>query len=152
MHYFANAVLEELDRASGAVWIHDFHLALLSALIKAERPTATVSVFWHIPWPSPDVWRILPERREMLLGVLASDVMVFQTSSHAEAFFNCTHTFMGAIIPSSRDRVLYNGYETRVSVRTISVDYRMIFEHAVSSSVEQAESVLRHQLGFRVGV
>jgi Glycosyltransferase family 20 len=59
-------VLEELDQAPGQVWIHDFHLALLPALIKAERPTAPVSVFWHIPWPSPDVWRILPERREVL--------------------------------------------------------------------------------------
>ena len=152
IHRFANAVLEELNREPGQVWIHDFHLALLPALIKAERPTAPVSVFWHIPWPSPDVWRILPERREMLLGLLASDVMVFQTSSHAEAFFNCAHTFLGAIIPSSRDRVLYNGHETRVSVRPISVDFRMISEHAVGPSVEQAESVLRQQLGFRAGV
>ena len=88
----------------------------------------------------------------MLLGLLASDVMVFQTSSHAEAFFNCAHTFLGAIIPSSRDRVLYNGHETRVSVRPISVDFRMISEHAVGPSVEQAESVLRQQLGFRAGV
>jgi len=134
------------------VWIHDFHLALLPALIKAERPTAPVSVFWHIPWPSPDVWRILPERCEVLLGLLASDVIVFQTSSHAEAFFQCAYTFLGAIIPTSRDRVLHNSHETRVTVRPISVDYRMISEHAVSSSVEQAESVLRQQLGFRAGV
>jgi trehalose 6-phosphate synthase len=75
MHRFSNAVLEELDREPGQVWIHDFHLALLPALIKAERPTAPVSVFWHIPWPSPDVWRILPERCEVLLGLLASDVI-----------------------------------------------------------------------------
>ena len=88
MQRFASAVLEELDREPGPVWIHDFHLALLPALIKAERPTAPVSVFWHIPWPSPDVWRILPERCEVLLGLLASDGIVFQTSSHAEVFFN----------------------------------------------------------------
>ena len=47
--------------------------------------------------------------------------------------------------------MLHNGHETRVTVRPISVDYRMISEHAVSSSVEQAESVLLQQLGFRAG-
>ena len=87
----------------------------------------------------------------MLLGLLASDVIVFQTSSHAEDFFQCAYTFLAAIIPTSRDRVLHNGHETRVTVRPISVDYRMISEHAVSSSVEQAESVLLQQLGFRAG-
>jgi len=151
-HRFANAVLEELDREPGQVWIHDFHLALLPALIKTERPTAPVSVFWHIPWPSPDVWRILPERREVLLGLLASDAIVFQTSSHAEAFLQCSQAFLGAIIPSSRDRVLYNGHEIRVTVHPISVDFRMFSEHARSSSVVQAEIMLKEQFGFRAGI
>jgi trehalose 6-phosphate synthase/phosphatase len=151
-HRFANAVLEELDREPGQVWIHDFHLALLPALVKAERPTVPVSVFWHIPWPSPDVWRILPERREVLLGLLASDVIVFQTSSHAEAFLQCAHAFLGAIIPSSRDRVLYNSHETRVTVHPISIDFRTFSEHALSSSVEQAEAVLRQRFGLRAGI
>jgi trehalose-6-phosphate synthase len=151
-HRFANAVLEELDREPGQVWIHDFHLALLPSVIKAERPTVPVSVFWHIPWPGPDVWRILPERREVLLGLLASDVIVFQTSSHAEAFLQCVQAFLGAIIPSYRDRVLYKGHETRVTVRPISVDFRMLTEHAGSASVVQAETALRQQFGLPMGL
>lgn len=150
--HFADAVLEELDREPGQVWIHDFHLALLPSLIKAERPTVPVSVFWHIPWPSPDVWRILPERREVLLGLLASDVIVFQTSSHVEAFLQCVQAFLGAVIPSSRDRVLYNGHETRVTVHPISVDFRMLTEHAGSASVAQAETALRQQFGLPTGL
>ena len=151
-HRFANAVLEELDREPGHVWIHDFHLALLPALIKAEQPTVPVSVFWHIPWPSPDVWRILPERREVLLGLLASDLIVFQTSSHAEAFLQCAQAFLGAIVPVSRSLVLYNGHETRVTVHPISVDFRMFSERALSPSVVQAEAALRQQFGFRAGI
>lgn len=151
-HRFANAVLEELDREPGPVWIHDFHLTLLPALIKAEQPNVPVSVFWHIPWPSPDVWRILPERREVLLGLLASDLIVFQTSSQAEAFLQCAQAFLGAIVSFSRDMVLYNGHETRVTVHPISVDFRMFSERALSPAVGQAETDLRQQFGFRAGI
>ncbi len=150
--HFADAVLEELHREPGQVWVHDFHLALLPALVKAAQPTVPVSVFWHIPWPGSDVWRILPERREVLLGLLASDLIVFQTSSHAEAFLQCAHEFLGAIMHSSRDRVLYNGHETRVTANPISVDFRMFSEHALSPSVEQAETVLRQRFGLRAGI
>lgn len=150
--HFADAVLEELDREPGPVWIHDFHLALLPALVKAARPTVPVSVFWHIPWPGPDVWRILPERRELLLGLLAADLLAFQTPSHAEPFLHCVQEFLGAIVHSSRDHVVYNGHDTRVTAHPISVDFRMFSDHARSPSVDQADPVLRQRFGLRAGV
>lgn len=149
---FADAVLEELDREPGPVWIHDFHLALLPALVKAARPTVPVSVFWHIPWPGPDVWRILPERREILRGLLAADLLVFQTPSHAEAFLRCAHDFLGGIIHASRDQVLYNGRDTRVMAHPISVDFRLFSDHARSAAVNQTEAVLRQRFNLRAGV
>jgi trehalose 6-phosphate synthase len=150
--HFAEAVLEEWDREPGPVWIHDFHLALLPALVKAAQPTAPVSVFWHIPWPGPDVWRILPERREILLGLLAADRIVFQTHSYAEAFLQCAQEFLGAIIHSSRDRVLYNGHDTWVAAHPISVDFRTFSGHASSLLVDEAEMALRERFGLRVGM
>jgi trehalose 6-phosphate synthase len=150
--HFAEAVLEEWDREPGPVWIHDFHLALLPALVKAAQPSAPVSVFWHIPWPGPDVWRILPERREILLGLLAADRIVFQTHSYAEAFLQCAQEFLGAIIHSSRDRVLYNGHDTWVAAHPISVDFRTFSGHASSLLVDEAEMALRERFGLRVGM
>jgi trehalose 6-phosphate synthase len=149
---FSEAVLEELDREPGPIWIHDFHLALLPALVKAAKPTLPVSLFWHIPWPGPDVWRILPERREILLGLLAADLLVFQTPSHADAFLQCAHDFLGAIIHSSRDHVLYNGHDTKVAAQPISVDFPRFSEHARSPVVDQTETVLRERFGLRRGV
>jgi len=149
---FAGAVLEELDREQRPVWIHDFHLALLPALVKAARPTVPVSVFWHIPWPGPDVWRILPERREILQGLLAADRLVFQTPSYAEAFLRCAHDFLGAIIHASHDHVLYNGRDTRVLAHPISVDFRLLSDHAHSPAVNQTEAALRKQFALRAGV
>ena len=154
--HFSDAVLAELDREPAPVWIHDFHLALLPALVKAAHPTVPVSVFWHIPWPGPDVWRILPERREILHGLLAADRIVFQTPNYAEAFLQCAQEFLGAIVHSSRDRVLYNGHDTWVSAYPISVDYRTFSGHARSLLVDEAEMALRERfalpMGMRVGL
>jgi trehalose 6-phosphate synthase len=149
---FSEAVLEELDREPEPIWIHDFHLALLPALVKTTSPTVPVSVFWHIPWPGPDVWRILPERREILLGLLAADLLVFQTPSHAEAFLQCAQDFLGAIIHSSREHVLYNGHDTKVAAQPISVDFRMFSTHARSPVVDRTEAALRQRVGLRPGV
>ncbi|MER3425063.1 MAG: trehalose-6-phosphate synthase, partial [Nitrospiraceae bacterium] len=85
-HRFADAVLQELRKRSGPVWVHDFHLALLPASIKKTLPNATVSLFWHVPWPGPDVFRILPERRDVMTGLLSADSLVFQTASYSQAF------------------------------------------------------------------
>lgn len=150
--HFAEAVLDELGREPAPVWIHDFHLALLPTLVKAAHPTVPVSVFWHIPWPGPDVWRILPERREILQGLLAADRIVFQTPSYAEAFLQCAQDFLGAIIHFSRDRVLYNGHDTWVSAHPISVDYRTISGHAPSLRVDEAEMALRERFALPVGL
>ncbi|HXV67362.1 MAG TPA: trehalose-6-phosphate synthase [Nitrospira sp.] len=150
--HFAEAVLEELDQETGQVWIHDFHLALLPAMVKAIKPTAPVSVFWHIPWPAPEVWRILPERREVLIGLLASDLIVFQTPSYAEAFLQCAQEFLCATVHSSRNRVLYENHETRVLAHPISVDFRMFSEHARRPSVEETETVLRQRFGLRAWI
>lgn len=149
---FAEAVLEELDQEPAPVWIHDFHLALLPGLVKAAHPTVPVSVFWHIPWPSPDVWRILPERREILLSLLAADRIAFQTHSYAEAFLQCAQEFLGAIISSSRDRVLYKGKDTWVAAHPISVDFRTFSGHACGFPVDEAEMALRDRFALPVGL
>ena len=52
---FADTVLDELDKRPAAVWIHDYHLGILPALIKKESPDTTICHFWHVPWPGPDV-------------------------------------------------------------------------------------------------
>lgn len=149
---FADAVLKELQRTPGPVWIHDFHLALLPALVKAAQPADPVFVFWHIPWPGPEVWHILPERREILRGLLAADRLIFQTHGHAEAFLQCAHDFLGAVVPATRDQVLYDGHDTRVIAHPISVDFQMFSEHARSEAVDRAEMDLRQRFGLRPGV
>jgi trehalose 6-phosphate synthase len=141
---FAEAVLSEIRSKPGLVWIHDFHLALLPGLIKASLPNQPVACFWHTPWPGPDVFRILPERRDLIESLLASDVLMFQTPTFLHAFVECVREFFSADAEVQAHSVEYKGHITRLVARPISVSYQALSERARSSPVERAIEVLRN--------
>lgn len=151
-HRFADAVLQELRKRPGPVWVHDFHLALLPTSVKKALPNTTVSLFWHVPWPGPDVFRILPERCEVIASLLSADSLVFQTAGYSQSFADCARRFLDANVEASGEAVWHKGHRTRLTARAISVDYHTFSEQAVTPRVTQAMSTLRRRLGFRPGM
>jgi trehalose 6-phosphate synthase len=152
---FADTVLDELGKRPASVWIHDYHLGLLPALIKQNSPDSSVCHFWHVPWPGPDVFRILPERRELLEGLLSADCLTFQTMSYATAFANCVTEFLDASvsIDASKAVVLYRGHKTKLTARAISVNFNLFSDLARSSmEVKDAMARARRRLGVSRGV
>ncbi len=84
---FAAAVLEEMEGTDAPkVLIHDYHFALLPALIKEQRPDARVAIFWHIPWPNSEAFGICPWQQEILQGMLGADLIGFHTQYHCNNF------------------------------------------------------------------
>ena len=68
---FADAVLQEMEGTESPILLaQDYHLALLPRMIKEARPDARVAIFWHIPWPNPEVFGICPWQRELVDGLL----------------------------------------------------------------------------------
>ncbi|HEX2055929.1 MAG TPA: trehalose-6-phosphate synthase, partial [Nitrospiraceae bacterium] len=155
-HRFADAVLAELKERPGFLWIHDFHLALLPGLIKAAMPSQRMSVFWHTPWPGADVFRICPERREIIESLLSADIMTFQTATFGRAFVECAKEFVGAEAEGSEARLQCRGHTTQVLARPISISYRSLNERAQSRSTVRTMEDLRklHVFGpdVRIGL
>ena len=153
---FADVVIEELRRKESIVWVHDFHLALVPALIKKTVRSAPVSLFWHIPWPGPEVFRILPERKEILEGLLAADSLVFQTETHARSFLHCVREFIQGAGTASARQIHYRGHTTHLSARPISIDMAAFTTRARSEEVETEMAAAARQLkvtpGLRLGV
>jgi trehalose 6-phosphate synthase len=151
---FADTVLDELNKQPAPVWIHDYHLGILPALIKKDSPDTTICHFWHVPWPGHDVFRILPERRELLEGLLAADCLTFQTLSYATAFADCVTEFLDASvsIDPSKAIVLYRGHQTRLTARAISVHFSLFSDLAKSMEVEDLMARTRRRLGVSRGV
>jgi trehalose 6-phosphate synthase len=149
---FAESVIEQLRTRSGLVWVHDFHLALLPRLIKDLIPSTMVAFFWHIPWPGPEVFRILPESREILAALLASDSLVFQTAAYARSFAECARLFLDAGVSDAGHTIMLKGHTTRVTVHGISVDVDAITSQAQAPQTARMMAAVRRQLGGTPGM
>ena len=78
---FATVVRATL-RAGDLVWVHNYHLLLLPSKLRegmrdAARQSCIISLFMHTPFPSPEIWRVLPYRRQLLEGMLSANVIGF---------------------------------------------------------------------------
>jgi trehalose 6-phosphate synthase len=94
----AAAVVEELDRVPDApVFVHDYHLYLVPALVRAERPDVRLAHFTHIPWVGPDAWSVLPAPVAAAIhdGLLACDSVGFHTEHWRAAFVESCEALLG---------------------------------------------------------
>ena len=82
---FCQAVVERYQPGD-LVWVHDYHLMLLPQLLRAELPDAAIGFFLHIPFPSSEIFPVLPRREELLRGLLGADLVAFQTHGHLQQF------------------------------------------------------------------
>ncbi|GAC1616874.1 MAG: trehalose-6-phosphate synthase [Candidatus Acidiferrum sp.] len=121
---FADAVLQELEGSEGPIiLVQDYHFALLPRMIKEARPDARVAIFWHIPWPNPEVFGICPWQRELVDGLLGADLIGFQIQSHCNNFLETVDRAVEALTEWDRFAVNRQGHVTRVRPYPISVAF-----------------------------
>jgi trehalose 6-phosphate synthase len=142
---FAEAVLAELDaEPEAAVFFHDYHLYLAPRLVRERRPDAPLAHFVHIPWPEPDLWRVLPEplRRAIFDGLLANDVVGFHSNRWRRNFLRSARDLVEADCDFDESICSYEGGRTYVAARPISVDPSEFEELAASDHVRRLETEL----------
>ena len=121
---FANAVLEEMEGTELPILLaQDYHFALLPRMIKEARPDARVAIFWHIPWPNPEVFGICPWQRELVDGLLGADLIGFHIQSHCNNFLETVDRAVEALTEWDRFAVNRKGHVTRVRPYPISVAF-----------------------------
>lgn len=84
---FRDAVLE-IAEPGDTIWIHDYQLLLLPGMIRAEQPELTIGFFLHIPFPSYEMFRLIPWRAELLEGLIGADLVGFHTYDDVQHFLN----------------------------------------------------------------
>lgn len=92
--FFAKELLKEI-REDDIVWVHDYHLFLLPQLIRKKFPKISIGFFLHIPFPSYEVFRLLPWRNELLKGVLGADLIGFHTYDYQRHFMSSVRRLLG---------------------------------------------------------
>jgi len=82
---FKDIVLEHFEPGD-MIWIHDYQLLLLPGLIREELPDVSIGFFLHIPFPSHELFRMIPWRYELLEGMLGADLIGFHTFDDVRHF------------------------------------------------------------------
>jgi trehalose 6-phosphate synthase/phosphatase len=118
------------------VWIHDFHLFLVPKYLRALRPRLKIGFFLHIPFPSSEIFRQLPHRKELLQALLAADLVGFHDYSYLRHFGSSLLRVLG-VDATFRD-VTYGGRRTNLGVFPVSIDTKRFAKIARSSSTEAA--------------
>ncbi|QAA76833.1 MAG: Alpha,alpha-trehalose-phosphate synthase [UDP-forming] [Candidatus Bipolaricaulis sibiricus] len=89
------AATAEIAEPGDTVWVQDYHLMLVPALVRARLPAVRIGFFLHIPFPSYEVFRLLPWRKEILEGLLGADLVGFHTHDYVGHFLDAVHAILG---------------------------------------------------------
>ena len=146
---FAEAVCEVA--APGAkVWIHDYQLQLVPALVRRRRPDVRIGWFNHIPFPPVELFAQLPWRSQIIEGLLGADYLGFQRVADAQNFLRAARRLDGRATrgdtvvtrdPDGAERVV------RASAVPISIDYTDLESLARSEAVQERARQIRTSLG-----
>ena len=150
---FADAVLQEMaGQEAPIVLAQDYHFALLPRMVKDARPDARVAIFWHIPWPNPEVFGICPWQRELVDGLLGADLIGFHTQTHCNNFLETVDRALEALTEWDRFAVNRQGHVTRVRPYPISVAFPNGKPHVEYRSAGEERARLCEELGIEASL
>ena len=139
---YCDAVLRVI-RPDDVVWIHDYHLMLLPRLLRAMRPDIAIGFFLHIPFPSFEVFRLLPPRWRagILEGLLGADVIGFHTHDYTQYFLHCVLRILGH--EHTLGRMVVDDRLVLADTFPMGIDYTRYHDAATDPSVVLEREALR---------
>ncbi len=141
---FAEAIAQNLEE-DDTVWIHDYQLMLVPELLRKSHPNITIGFYQHIPFPSYEVFRTLPWRRELLEGVLGSDYIAFHTYDDMRHFLSSAHRLVG--YPYHGSEIQTNNRVVVADSLPMGIDYEKYEENAKHPEALERERRYRESLG-----
>ena len=146
---FAKTVCE-LAEPGDTVWVNDFHLCLVPGYLRVACAPVRTGLFWHIPFPPPEVFGICQWREELLSGLLGADVIGLQTDVDARNFAACVRRFLDYPLLEDPLRVQLSDRTVRVVGHGIGVDAAAFAAQARDPAVEARAARLRERLDAEV--
>ena len=128
---FADAILKEASESEEApiVMLHDYHLYLAPRFVRDAMPEGIITLFVHIPWPTPRYWQLLPVsmRKAIWESLCATDIIGFQSMADVRSFLDTCQTFLpGAEVDLVERAVYFSGRRTLAKAYPISIDTEQV--------------------------
>ncbi|WP_242917521.1 bifunctional alpha,alpha-trehalose-phosphate synthase (UDP-forming)/trehalose-phosphatase [Pontibacter liquoris] len=129
------------------IWVHDYQLLLLPCMLRSRLPNITIGFFQHIPFPSYEIFRILPWRKEILEGMLGSDLIGFHTYDDMRHFLSAVNRIVG--YGSMHGWINTNNRSLLVDSFPMGIDYEKYADTANLEEVKKREKIYRSNLAAK---
>jgi trehalose 6-phosphate synthase/phosphatase len=116
---FAEKVLENAHEGD-MVWVHDYQLMLLPAMLRAAAPTLRIGFFLHTPFPAYEIFRCHPRRRELVAGMLGANRIGFHAFGYLRHFCSTVQRLLG--IETDLTHIRTEGYDSALGVYPIGIN------------------------------
>lgn len=120
---FAESIIR-LYQPGDVIWVHDYQLLLLPQMLRDKLPDATIGFFLHIPFPSYEIFRLLPNRwkRAILHGILGADLVGFHTHDYVQHFIQSCKMILK--VENQFTNIIYNDRLLKCDLFPIGIDYK----------------------------
>ncbi len=141
---------EEVGRVAkpgDTVWVHDYHLMLLPRMLRQMALDVKIGFFLHIPFPADETFRILPQRVEILRGLLGADLIGMHTYEYTDHYLQSVRRVLG--IEGRQGKVRMRNHTARVEAHPLGIDVRAMRDAAHSDEAERFLLQLKRTVGDR---
>ncbi len=128
------------------VWVQDFHLALVPSLLRERNPRLPIGLFWHVPWPPEQVFRVFPWRSQLLTGMLGSGLIGFHTATYVKHFLDCCERILKLDVDRTAGIIHHSSGTTRVGPFPLGIPNDYFHELATSAGVKARARRIRNGL------
>ncbi|WP_194774230.1 bifunctional alpha,alpha-trehalose-phosphate synthase (UDP-forming)/trehalose-phosphatase [Pararhodonellum marinum] len=141
---FCEAILKKAN-PDDTIWVHDYQLLLLPQMLREKLPQATIAFFQHIPFPSYEIIRMLPWRKEILEGMCGSDLLGFHTYDDMRHFLSAVGRLLG--LSSESGYIQADNRIINVDSFPMGIDYDKFAKAAKSKKTQNLVKKYRDTLG-----
>lgn len=141
---------DEVMKVAGpgdCIWVHDYQLMLLPKLLKEKLPGSEIGFFLHIPWPSFELFRLLPWREEILNGLLGADLIGFHTYDYVRHFLSSVTRITG--LERTFSNISIGNRIAKVDAFPMGIDYEKYSRAIEDPDVAREANRIRKRLGER---
>ena len=127
------------------VWIQDYQLMLLPSLLREKFSDISIGYFHHIPFPSYELFRVLPERAEILKGLLGADLIGFHTYDYMRHFLSASYRVLG--LDCHLDEIEFDNRKVHVDSFPMGINFRQHYDASKNVKVQKIAKKLKGQFG-----
>ena len=143
---FCDEVMK-ITKPDDSIWVHDYQLMLLPQLLRQRLPDSKIGFFLHIPWPSFELFRLLPWREQILNGLLGADLIGFHTYDYVRHFLSSVSRIIG--LEHMLGNVSITNRVVKVDAFPMGIDYEKYSRAIDDPGVEKEANKIRSKIGER---